>query len=352
MRLLRLSTLLLVASLVLPVPAAEESGASFHGGFVFKSDQGPYELGVGLKIQPRWHYASIDGGDDETSFLIRRMEVGLKGKAFSDALRFKFVADFAKGTVALKDAYLEYALTGQARVRAGQFKRPFSRQQLTSDGRLELVDRAITDAGFGAGRDIGLMLHNGFSRSPTFEYAAGVFNGTGNVPDRLHPMIVVRAGYNHGGIKGYSEADLEGGALRFGVGFNVAADFDADDDDDGLVRLGLDYILKLHGFSASGGLYYATAQSGPGFGAQAFSSMGLHAQLAYVIAGRYQPTVRYAVLTPTGPRNETYEILGGLTLFLFGHSVKWATDAGAIVRDDPVGTSTSLVVRTQLQLAI
>ena len=44
----------------------------------------------------------------------------------------------------------------------------------------EAVDRAIVDKAFGNGRDVGLMLHNNYTKSPTLEWAAGVFNGTGD----------------------------------------------------------------------------------------------------------------------------------------------------------------------------
>jgi hypothetical protein len=65
-------------------------------------------------------------------------------------------------------------------LRAGQWKRPFSRQQIGSSGRLELTDRSITDKAFGAGRDIGLAVHNNYEKSPDLEWALGVFNGTGD----------------------------------------------------------------------------------------------------------------------------------------------------------------------------
>ena len=37
----------------------------------------------------------------------------------------------------------------------------------------------------------------------------------------MEPQLVARVGYNHGKIKGYSEGDLKGGALRFGLGASV-----------------------------------------------------------------------------------------------------------------------------------
>ena len=48
--------------------------------------------------------------------------------------------DLGKGAVNLKDAYADLVV-GQVVVRLGQFKKPFSRQQLISSSRLALVDR-------------------------------------------------------------------------------------------------------------------------------------------------------------------------------------------------------------------
>jgi hypothetical protein len=98
------------------------------------------------------------------------------------------------------------------------------------------------------------MLHNDYERSPAFEWAVAVMNGTGdkgasaaaswstphdgdgaitsgkfsNVPETFRPQLVLRVGYNHGKLAGYSEGDLEGGPLRFGVAGSVKLTFDAD----------------------------------------------------------------------------------------------------------------------------
>src|SRR5690606_20191191 len=114
-------------------------------------------------------------------FEVTRARLTLKGKLLMPGLSYKFQADFGKGSVALKDYYFDYCLPNQVLcIRPGQFKRPFSRQHITSSGKLELVDRSLTDKAFGAGRDIGVMLHDNYEKSPMFEYALGFFNGTGD----------------------------------------------------------------------------------------------------------------------------------------------------------------------------
>ena len=98
-------------------------------------------------------------------------------RARSTTSKATIQVDLGKGAVNLKDAYADLVV-GQVVVRLGQFKKPFSRQQLISSSRLALVDRAATDKAFKAGRDLGLMIHNG--NKGRFEYALGAFNGHGD----------------------------------------------------------------------------------------------------------------------------------------------------------------------------
>jgi hypothetical protein len=354
--------------------------AGYRKGFFIRAADGPFELRLEGRVQTRLALENPEGAANEyeSAFSIPRARLVLSGRAFLEALGYKFQADFGKGFVALKDFYADYALVpGWLQLRVGQWKRPFSRQQLTSSGRLELVDRSITDKFFGAGRDIGLAIHNDYEHSPTFEYAFGVFNGTGdksifsadasvdpttgdgqvtggtftNVPDRMHPALVLRVGYNHGGIKGYSEADLEAGPLRFAVGASGLLDLDADADDASLVRGELDFALKVHGLSSTGGLYVSSAQSGTSFSDRSFEAVGFHAQAGYLIARRYQPALRYALIAPDGPGNDLQEVLAGFSVYFFDHGLKWQTDVGALNREEAGGRRTDSLVRTQLQLA-
>ena len=349
-----------------PVPPAEPPLAGYDGGFFLRSDDVP----------PRLELDSLEVGDDRDTgsrFLIRRARLKLSGHAWSEAIGYKFQADFGRGEASLLDYYIDYGVTPLVHVRAGQFKRPFSRQQITSSSALALTARALTDDAFDAGRDIGVMVHNRYEKSPPLEYAVGVFNGTGisprfvpdldpdtgavvggdftNVPDTFGPALVARAGINRGGLDGYSEADLEGGPLRWGVAASGLGELDADDDDSSALRGEIDYIVKAHGLSSTGGVYASTAQDGESFGDQSLDALGLHTQVGYVVAGTYQPVLRYALVAPDGGDNDVHEITAGLSVYFFGHKVKWQTDAGVFLRDTPGGTETDVLGRTQLQLA-
>ena len=346
-------------------PGAPVALAGYEKGFFIKSEDGRFGLKLQGRVQTRYTFESeLDPLTDEraeaSSFAIQRARLTLSGHAFEEGLKYKFQSDYGKGFVSLKDFYIDYKVGSQARIRVGQFKRPFSRQQITSSGRQALIDRTITDKFFQAGRDIGVALHNNYEKSPELEWAVGVFNGTGdkpvfdvdgfsNVPERFGPAFVARVGYNQGGIKGYSEADLEGGPLRYGVGASALTELDVDGDDASGVRAELDYIVKASGLSSTGGVYVATAQDGEGFADQAYDAVGFHLQAGYMLTDTHQLVGRYAMISPDGA-DSLQEVTLGYSMYQFKHNFKWQTDASALVADGGA-LGDALRVRTQLQLS-
>ena len=354
-----------LVAFTLSVPtAALAVDAGYDKGFFIRADKKPYELKIGGRMQVRYTYEGLTGKDDVSSFSVPRARLVLQGKVFHPGLTFKFQTDFGKGFASLKDFYADFAaVKGWLHIRAGQWKRPFSRQQLTSSGKLALADRAITDKAFGAGRDIGFMLHNDTKSS--LEWAIGLFNGQGdaakltgtkftNVPTQFNPSLVARIGFNHGGIDGYSEGDIEGATkhlgFRFALGASAQVDFDSDEDHASSVKGELDYILKVHGFSSTGGVYVASKQDGVDFKDQTYASLGFHIQASYVIGKWVMPTLEYANVLPDGKDNDEQTIALGLTVFGWGHNLKWTTDGTVILAEKPGKDHTDWMLRTQLQL--
>ena len=365
------STAPLDAALTTPRPRV-----GYRKGFYI--EDGVNSLGIQARVQVRYTHLEADGAPNEDAFSIVRARLTLKGKVFDENLSYKFQADFGKGFVTLKDFYFDYCLADDiVCVRPGQFKRPFSRQQITSSGNLEFVDRSITDKAFDAGRDIGILLHDNYEKSPTFEYALGLFNGTGeksgfsgsgttdletgdvavtggsfsNVPRQWHPALVARLGYNHGDVDGYSEADFDGGGLRFGVAASVETHFDADNDDDSLLKGEVDYVVKLHGLSVTGGVYHTSEQDGSGFGDRANGDGGAHFQFGYLILDKYQPVIRYGIVDPRhlGTDDIEEEFAFGINVYLKEHLFKWQNDLTALAHAET--DTTDWMLRSQAQLA-
>lgn len=342
----------------------------------FFIEQGVNSLNVQGRVQVRFTHLEVKDAKNKDAFELARAQLYLRGKVFTEGLSYKVQLDFGRGNTALKDFYFDYCVADDMLcIRPGQSKRPFSRQQIVSDANFELVDRSITDRAFGGGRDIGLVLHDNYEKSPTFEYAIGLFNGTGersnfsgrgtadtttgdvevtsggfsNVPNMWNPALTLRLGYNHGGIKGYSEADLEGGGLRFGVAGSVEAQFDADNDDDSLVKMEADAVVKFEGFSVSGAVYRTTQQDGEGFGDRTLGDGGAHVQAGYVIGKMFQPVLRYGIVDPRHDQSNNIEeeYAAGFNVFIDKHDLKWQSDLTALNHNS--SDTTDWQVRTQAQ---
>ncbi|MBN2526692.1 MAG: hypothetical protein JXR76_09880 [Deltaproteobacteria bacterium] len=349
----------------------------YDDGFYLNDETGNFSLKMNARMQAKYVLEAVDGNVDrdlETNFSIPAARIKFKGHVISKKVNYALQLDFGKGDALLKDFFADFAFVKNGfHLRVGQFVKPFSRQQITSSGKLEFTGRAMTDKAFGAGRDIGLMFHNNMEKSPTFEWALGVFNGTGekpvyhgtaddegnvkvkpsNVPATFHPMVVARIGANFGKLKGYSEADLEGGAPRLGLGISGIFDFESDNNDKGNIRGEFDYIFKSHGFSSTGGFYVKSVQDDDAFSDQAYDSLGVHAQLGYLIMDKIQPVFRYGVLNPEGRKNVTQEIFGGISVYFAKHNLKWQTEAGGKLykdADDDSDDPSDIIVATQLQL--
>ena len=143
--------------------------------------------------QVRYQFIQQTGKTD--GFDIRRARLDLQGN-ISPYFSYKLLTDFA-GSPKILEAYAEIKLKDYFNVTIGEAKIPFSFQNLLSDSKLEISDRAqvvealvsrSTDViGNQNGRDIGVQVGGSFlkySKRYLLEYKIGLFNGSGiNVAD-------------------------------------------------------------------------------------------------------------------------------------------------------------------------
>ena len=286
--------------LVLPGPRARADdpppvAITYDKGFKLTSGDARFVLKTAVRSQFRLEGARpAAGGETQARFYIPRLRLQLEGQAFGPALTYKLeLGASEKGATMVKDAYLDDHV-GAVHLRAGQFKRPFNRQELVSDFAGVFNERSLASEHVGGGRDAGVMVHNGFEHSPRgIEWALGLFDSANGGKDRplqtttckadaagtltcttsapsnvmgdFGPAVVARAGWNFGKLKGYSEADLEGGPLRAGIGVNYKVDL-ADFDDAAMVQaLGIDFVLKVRVLDlGAGGFLTIGARSSAG----------------------------------------------------------------------------------------
>jgi phosphate-selective porin OprO and OprP len=204
-----------------------------------------FSMTIGGRFQPRFTYISPDGpteesatikNDDRATFEVRRARINFEGNVLGKDTTYKVQFDVAASTGTLRDAYIDHRFADEIHVRAGQMKRPFARQNFTSSGSLEFVDRSAVNDRFrsvnGGDRTNGLFLW-GELEEKSIEWYAGAFNGEGlnngnsNPPDlggstaggSFLPAnasnddtgleAVARLAYNPFGPIGYSEVDLD-----------------------------------------------------------------------------------------------------------------------------------------------
>lgn len=187
---------------------------------------------LNLSAYTQVRYTHWQEGTD--GFSIKRARVGLKGEILKD-LHYKLQIDTVKSPILL-DAQVEIKLNSHLKISLGQFKVPFSLENLTSSSALDMINRCQTveklcpgrDIG-AKGRDIGITINGEFS---SIEYALGIFNGSGinnkdfneqkDIAGRLvfHPVRFLTLGLSH--YKGkYSSAPGDPAVKRDRTGAEV-----------------------------------------------------------------------------------------------------------------------------------
>jgi phosphate-selective porin len=158
------------------------------------------QFGEAVRITPtaRLHAdvrpTSGDGSEDVDLDFARR-RVGVAGRITS-RLEFEVEReiDAAGGW---RDAFVDVRATRGLRVRAGHFKVPFSREQLTGAGRLDFIDRSRVADQLAPGRSAGVALHGRVLRR-IVGYEAGAFTGDGTrrgslaTPTTSEPTLAAR----------------------------------------------------------------------------------------------------------------------------------------------------------------
>lgn len=146
-----------------------------------KKDQSPTVASKSLNLSgyTQFQYSYWDTGTN--SFLIRRARVTLAGEILKNIL-YKIQVDAVKSPLLL-DAQVEFKIIPQAILKVGQFKVPFSLENLTSSSDLDTINRSQAEEKLcpgrdigSQGRDIGAVLTGKFTM---VEYTLGIFNGSG-----------------------------------------------------------------------------------------------------------------------------------------------------------------------------
>lgn len=321
------------------------------------------------------------GGDGKGSFRIRRAKFKLEGWLYRPELEYEVQLNWPDVTGSpasrfLEDALIDWDLSKKKtiRVRFGQFKAPYGRQQLTSSGSQQFVDRAITDERYNPGRETGVALWGTLGGSK-LNWQAMASNGNGrsqsaNDNDKL--LYTARLMWQPAGrarINQWSSGALmtEGdlGDSTDKPLFAVAANFLSNDRRGATTNNDLhdtqwsgDVILKYRGLAVVGEYHHRESEPETG---EDFKDKGWLAQASYAFkapkqgpAAFWEVAFRYAEIDPSSLRggDRRKEVGGALSYFYNKHNLKVQADFRNLkdaAADSGNGTSASeLRLQTQV----
>ena len=201
--------------------------AKYKDGVVFESGDGKNSLSVNGRVHADYrsfNYNEDDNGSNVLSptgadtFDIRRARLGAKVK-FLDYYEGEVVFNGTGGAPVLDIAYLNVAWWKPVQFRFGQFKMPFSLEQLTSSNNIDFIERSFVDS-YIPGKEIGAMVHGSPYKGVTYGLAASTGRGQNNIENDVRVDgvdIIGRATVNIAEIMENKEMVLHGG-LAFSQG--------------------------------------------------------------------------------------------------------------------------------------
>ena len=338
------------SSLILIFIFAEPNLVFAQSEYVTPDGRGDITFTPGLRIQPRFEYNGIDNNND---FYIARVRVKGKGNIYGITnyyfeVKLDNVGRFNKSSsTQIENAWLDFPLNKDFHIRTGFGDIPFSRNALTSDSKLLLVDRSmIKDAlaaiGF-ADNTIGVFAH-GRPVKGHFSYAVGIFDNINFEVASTNPLITTkkadgimtsgRFAYDFldpapaGGYGDYQGSYI-GKGQRLALGANAAflpkAFIDSTQLD--IYALGADIFFNTGPVSAEAELdmYNQKIKNGNSSDIQ---GMGWYIQSGYLITTMLELAARYQEFDPnTDISNDKAQwITVGVNVYLRSHNLKIQTD--------------------------
>ena len=309
------------------------------------------------------------GETDPTSvsFSIPRLRLYVQGTVYKPWLRYKFELEFASlrtdtsnnlNNGRLTDAYVEFAKSPFATLRAGQYKVPFGMQEMMSDTRQEFVDRSIASAKFAPSRDVGLML-SGLFVDKRVGYQAGLFNGGGqnNPQDDDAVLYVGRFWYDPLGeyrlVEGATD-NPEKNILHFGLayrggeaakGLSSPGIFENPNNE---TAAAFEFAWKYRRFAAQAEYYLQTDEQANPTAGPDVDANGFYAQFGvFVQPSKQEIAARYSQIEPdeSVPDATMEEIRLVYGYFWKSHNLKLQADVGQVSYGSNFASLSSLALR-------
>ncbi len=279
-------------------------------------------------------------GDSQGSFRVRRAKFKVDGWFYKKELTYEIQMNWPAAVGSnvgafLEDANIDWDISKKQtfRVKFGQFKYPQSRQELTSSGSQEFVDRSLVENRYGLGRDAGLQFW-GSVLNKKVEWRAGVFNGNGltrGANDNAKFLLAARVQIQPNGDPKYSEGDFDStDKVLWAVGaFYNHNDlrFTTTNNDLDLKTWGIDGVLKKGGVFLTGAYYSRAADPETGL---SFDDEGWFGQGGYLFGKQHwEVALRYGQFDPSNlvTTGDKQKELGGVLSYYYNkHNLKVQAD--------------------------
>jgi phosphate-selective porin OprO/OprP len=322
-------------------------------------------LEMSNRIQPRFTFEMPDDsvqlpgtgsrGDTKGSFRIRRAKFKLEGWFYKPTLEFEFQANWTDvintpPSQFVEDANIDWDISKKKtfRVKLGQMKAAFGRQQLTSSGAQQFVDRGQQDARYNDARETGIALW-GTLKTNKIDWRLMASNGNGRTQSlndndkflytaRVMWQAVGNTRMNQWGSGAlWTEGDL--GDSVAGPLLAVAGQYSNNNRFNSTTAVdlhnktwGLDYTFKHKGFASVA--EFASRESKPETGAT-FTDKGFLVQASYAwkapgvpSAAFWEIAARYSKADPSDlvVGNDREEVGGAVSYYYNRHNLKVQAD--------------------------
>jgi phosphate-selective porin OprO and OprP len=364
-------------------------------GFVFQTGDGRFETDIGGRIQVRYTLLDVEdafqnapaGREDSQSIDITRARFWAQGRLYYPGLTYMVQVDFSgSGGDLIRDVFLDYLPIADIGIRAGQFKTQYVRQEITSSGKQQFVDRSLATNAMRLERMPGVLLY-GTQLDQRLEYYGGIYNGDGRNKTNTDTNFayIARIVGNPLGPMPYEESDVTfsekplaaiGGSFVYNRvradSISTQARVDPADPTrtiagdvvsqqapilrtvqpfyrnvQNLGRAGVDFTqfgaeaaFRWMGFSAAAEYLYAELDTDRVVSAAPFSASpghfnvkGWYAQAGYfIIPKKLEAAFRWSELDPNDDvdHNDQREIRGALSYYFNGHNFKIQGDVGEL----------------------
>jgi hypothetical protein len=407
-------------------------GYSPGNGFSIQTADGSSKLNISGFIQARYEGSIANAFNGRTlptrtvggtvitphdpaassGFDIRRARVSFAGNIFSPDLTFKLEGDFYGASTAaftVTDAFVAYRFGDAIKVKAGSYKVPFAKAELTSDTMLETAERAEVLSPFDPVRSLGVSLYgdlvkdqlsyeisandggnsNTLRRDDTVGLTANLDNrfgfyarmqwaGSGKISDFAEEsdlrddnrafiwMLGAAAGYEsqnatNGAYPSPQTSTTVAGLsnLPGTAGFMSTYNLNGD-----IYRATLDWSAKYQGLSFNAAGYFQQINANPGntsstsgttisvgpYGAakSSFFEYGAYGQVGYfIVPQKFEVVFRGGLLGTEGAPNIGQFYSLGANYYVYKHNFKIVGDVTCVPEAAYTDSATSMLQNTQ-----